>query len=289
MNMQISVAAGLFAVLCYLTGTVLQFRAMGATDSARDGRDKAVLLAGAAAVAAHGLSAWGVLHGADGYRFGIAQISTSLTAAVSLLLLISSLRRPLSALFLGLFPLAAAAILVSLLLESDYPATRLGPGLAGHVLISMLAYSLFTIAALQALFLAYQNRRLKTTYSGSGGVTGGMASSAAKGIADRMMARLPALEDMEALLFELLWAGQLLLSLGILAGFLFGGDLWSHAGVIHKTFFSLLAWLVFAALLWGRHQAGWRGPTAVRYTLTGFALLLLGFYGSKFVLEYIFG
>ena len=92
---------------------------------------------------------------------------------------------------------------------------------------------------------------------------------------------------MEAFLFELLWAGQLLLSVGIIAGVLFMDDIWSMDGIIHKTFFSILAWCVFAVLLWGRHQQGWRGRTAIRFTLSGFSLLLVGFYGSKIVLEYM--
>jgi ABC-type uncharacterized transport system permease subunit len=55
----------------------------------------------------------------------------------------------------------------------------------------------------------------------------------------------------------------------------------------HKTIFSLMAWLVFAVLLWGRHFSGWRGKLALRYTLSGFALLVLGYMGSRFVLEVI--
>ena len=259
--------AGLFAIILYSVGTALQ-----AWDAKETGRGRTVTITAALAVVAHGLSAWGVIYDGEGFRFGIVHISTVVTAAVSLLVLLSSLQKPLQPLFLGLFPLAAIAILASLLFDSDYPATQLNSGLAGHIMLSILGYGFFTIAALQAGFLALQNHHLKS---------GHIHSTAP------LLNRLPSLEAMETLLFELLWAGQLLLSLGILAGFVFVDDLWSHAGVIHKTFFSITAWLVFAALLWGHHQAGWRGPTAVRYTLSGFALLLLGFYGSKFVLEYI--
>ena len=92
---------------------------------------------------------------------------------------------------------------------------------------------------------------------------------------------------MEVFLFELLWVGQVLLSLGIVAGLLFIDDIWGLDGVIHKTVFSLLAWIVFAVLLWGRHRLGWRGNTAIKGTLSGFALLIVGFYGVKFTLEYI--
>ena len=141
--------------------------------------------------------------------------------------------------------------------------------LASHVLISILAYSFITIAALQAGFLAYQDRQLKQ------GQTGGLIS------------KLPSLQDMEAFLFELVWVGQALLSLTIATGCLFFGDIWGADGVIHKTVFSLLAWFVFAVLLWGRHQLGWRGQTAIRGTLSGFTLLIIGFYGVKFALEYL--
>ena len=135
------------------------------------------------------------------------------------------------------------------------------------MLLSILAYSVITIAALQALLLAYQNSRLKHHHPGG------------------LLSKLPPLQDMEALLFELLWAGQGILSVAIVAGFVFFDNIWGVNGVIHKTFFSLLAWVVFAILLWGRSQLGWRGVTAIRFTLSGFVLLILGFYGSKFALQ----
>ena len=77
-----------------------------------------------------------------------------------------------------------------------------------------------------------------------------------------------------------------MLSLAIAAGFAFVTDIGTQ-GLAHKMFFSLMAWVVFAGLLIGRHRLGWRGKTAIKGTLTGFAFLLLGFYGSKFVLEFI--
>ena len=169
----------------------------------------------------------------------------------------------------NLFPLALFCIVASIAIDSRYPPTQLSSGSASHVLLSIVAYSVITIAALQALLLAYQNNRLKHHHPGG------------------LLSKLPSLQDMESLLFELLWAGQLFLSLAIAAGFLFFDNIWGIDGVIHKTFFSLLAWCVFAALLWGRIRLGWRGPTAIRFTLSGFGLLILGFYGSKFALEYL--
>lgn len=265
--MQLTVISGLFAVLFYLMGSV--FQGLSFT-SGKDSRHL-VLGLGFLAVCAHAVSAFHVIKTANGYHFGISEISTLIAVSVSLLVLVSSLRKPLHNLFIGLFPLAIIAIVLSLTVRSNFPPTNLSVGLASHVLLSILAYSFITIAAAQAAFLAYQNHQLKHGHAGG------------------LVSKLPPLQDMEQFLFELLWVGQVLLSLGIVAGLLFIDDIWGRHGVIHKTFFSILAWIVFAVLLWGRHQLGWRGVTAIRGTLSGFGLLIVGFYGSKIALEYILG
>ena len=271
--MQLTLIAGIFAIALYSTGFALQlFRlASGGNVGLVAVNRQPVFVVGGLAVVAHATSASGVIYTSTGYHFGIVEISTLIAASISLLVLTSSLRKPLDNLFLGLFPLAVVAIILSLTVSSDYPPTDLSAGMASHVLISILAYSFMTIAAVQAGFLAYQNYQLKNGHAGG------------------FLQRFPPLQAMEVLLFELLWLGQLLLSLGIVAGFVFINDIWGRDGVIHKSFFSALAWVVFAVLLWGRHQLGWRGATAIRGTLSGFALLLVGFYGSKFALEYLVG
>ncbi len=263
--MQVTLISGLFAVFFYLMGSVFQgmnFRSNKETRSQ-------VFLFGALALLAHGISAYGVIVSIDGFHFGLFEISTLITLSISLLVLISALRKPLEILFLGLFPLAIISIIASLAIRSDYPPTNMSTSLASHVLVSILAYSLITIAALQAGILAYQDHQLKHGHAGG------------------LVRKLPSLQAMEAFLFELLWVGQLLLTLTIATAFLFFDDIWGIDGVIHKTVFSLLAWVVFAVLLWGRHQLGWRGRTAIRGTLGGFALLITGFYGVKIALEFL--
>ena len=278
--MPISTISGLIAVLLYLTAYFLQSRqlSLGSESAGRNQRqqspsethagNRAVMILGLLAVLAHGWSAYHLIYASDGYHFGIVQISTLISASMSLLIILSSYNKPLGNLILGLFPLAILCIILSLSIESRFPAQTITPGIATHILLSILAYSFFTIAALQAAFLAFQNHQLKHHQLAS------------------VIKRFPPLQDMENFLFQLLWTGQILLSLGIVVGFLFVDDIWAE-GLLRKTFFSLLAWLVFAVLLGGRHQLGWRGNTAIRGTLSGFALLILGFYGSKFVLEYI--
>ncbi len=257
--------AGLFAVVCYVIACALQVRRLRSGAAART----PVLCAGLAAVAAHAVSAWETVRVPGGFQFGIAQTSTLIALAITSLALASSLRKPLDNLFIGLFPLAIATIALSLVAGGSFPTTNLGAGSGSHVLLSVLAYGFISIAALQAVFLSWQNHRLK------------------HGRAGGLLTRLPPLQDMESFLLELLWAGQVLLSLAIIAGIFFIDDVWALDGIIHKSFFTTLAWLLFAVLLWGHHRLGWRGTTMIRGTLTGFSLLLVGFYGSKFVLEYV--
>ncbi len=264
--MPLTVLSGLIAIVFYLLGSIFQAQNILGQKNKRN----QVFLVGFIAVFAHAISAISVIKTPSGYHFGLFEISTLIALSVSLLALISSLRKPLENLLLGFFPLAIISIIASLAIRSSYPPTNIGVGLASHILISIIAYSMMTIAAMQAGFLAYQNHQLKHHH------------------ASGLLRKFPPLQDMEVFLFELLWVGQILLSLGIIAGFMFVEDIWTQRGLLHKTFFSILAWAVFTALLWGRHQLGWRGNTAIRGTLIGFTFLLLGFYGSKFVLEYVF-
>jgi len=265
--MPITMLSGVAAVALYLISLGLQGQAVK-NRSVRITTRGTVLVLGLLAVIAHTISAWSLIARDDGYHFGMFEISTLLFAFISLIAILSSIRNPRGQLILGVFPFAALVIILSLLIQSSYPAQQLSTGLVAHVLASILAYSLVTLAALQALFLAFQNYQLRHHRAAS------------------VIHRFPPLQDMERLLFELLWTAQVLLSLAIVAGFLFVSD-WAIQGLAHKMFFSILAWTVFAGLLWGRYQLGWRGNTAIRGTLIGFTLLLVGFYGSKFVLEYI--
>ncbi|KTC32266.1 cytochrome C assembly protein [Pseudomonas sp. ABAC21] len=96
----------------------------------------------------------------------------------------------------------------------------------------------------------------------------------------------PPLQTMESLLFGFLWAGWTLLSLSLISGWLFVENLFAQH-LVHKTLLACLAWVVFSVLLWGRNRLGWRGHKAIRWTLAGFCLLMLAYFGSKLVREYI--
>ena len=141
-----------------------------------------------------------------------------------------------------------------------------------HILIAMAAYSLFTIASLHVLLMALLERRLHD------------------GTLPQALRRLPPLLAMEGLLFRIIWAGFILLTLTLASGVVFSEELFGRAAKLnHKTVFGVLSWIVFALLLGGRFVYGWRGRVAVRWTLAGFLMLVLAYIGSKFVLEVILG
>ncbi len=170
-------------------------------------------------------------------------------------------------------PLAALGVLLPLLAPEPRPlpntelfAFRI------HLLIAIVAYSLFTIASLHVLLMTLLERHLHQ---------GGMPA---------VLQRLPPLLTMEAMLFRILWTGFVLLTLTLVTGVLFSEELFGKAAKFnHKTVFGFASWLIFAALLGGRYAYGWRGRVAVRWTLAGFFTLVLAYIGSKFVLQVILG
>lgn len=166
---------------------------------------------------------------------------------------------------------AAVAVLVPLILPSVHPLAHTEmPVFKAHLLAAMLAYSLFTIAALHALLMTVLERRLHHSAVSS------------------VLTRLPPLLVMEKMLFQLVWAGFTLLSVTLFSGIVFSQELFGQSVTFtHKTLFGFISWGIFAALLMGRHLYGWRGRMAIRWTLTGFAALFLAYIGSKFVLEII--
>lgn len=92
---------------------------------------------------------------------------------------------------------------------------------------------------------------------------------------------------LERLTFRFVAAGFVLLSATLLAGAWFADQLQGGWTWNHKTVFSVLSWLTLAVLLWGRWQLGWRGRIAARMLYLGAGLLLLGYVGSRFVLEVV--
>lgn len=261
----ITLSANLLAILIYTVAAIYfgsQFARQKSFQSSR--------LIGTAALGliAHGIGVYGISVTGNSFNFSIFSAFSLIFWVVNAIVLVSSLKKELQNLFLLLFPLSAISVLISISLNNPEWQHSLTYTIAAHVIPALLAYSLLTIASLQALILAYQNRALKNKSR----------------IANARL--LPPLQTMEALLFELLWVGEILLTLAILSGFYFLEDMFAQH-LVHKTVFALSAWLIYALLLWGRHQMGWRGNKAIRWALAGFICLMLAYFGSKLVLDIV--
>ena len=202
-------------------------------------------------------------------QIGFLNAASVITFFVVSVLLISGRSKPLHSLFAFVFPAAAAIMMVAVLAPEDYVPRLYPPGLVLHVFLSMLAYSVITIATVLAILLDIQNRQLHGHHLDS-----------------RLNRFLPPLQTMERLLFEWLMIGFVLLTGSMISGGLFVENLFAQH-LVHKTVLTIIAWFFFATLLFGHHYLGWRGSVASRLTIIGFVCLMLAFFGSKFVLEYV--
>jgi ABC-type uncharacterized transport system permease subunit len=157
--------------------------------------------------------------------------------------------------------------------------------LAAHLVVALAAYALLTIAALHALLMTALDRWLhQNDLAATSAIKPGLWGRTQ----DAVLGRLPPLLTMERLLFRLVTAGFVLLSLTVLTGVVFSEALFGRPMQFdHKTVFTMISWFIFAALLAGRHFRGWRGRVALRWTLSGFVAMLLAYVGSRFVLEVI--
>jgi ABC-type uncharacterized transport system permease subunit len=203
------------------------------------------------------------------FNFSLFSTASMVSALVALLLLLASLTKPVEKLGIAIFPLAAIMLGLDMCFPEKLRSLQTYSWEMGtHVLSSVIAFSLLNIAALQAVLLAIQERQLKNHQP------------------KKFILRLPALQTMESLLFQMLAMGLVFLSVSLVSGVAFIDDLFAQH-LAHKTVLSIIAWLIFSALLLGRLRYGWRGQTAIRWTIAGFILLLLAYFGSKLVLEII--
>lgn len=187
---------------------------------------------------------------------------------VAALTCVVNFTRPVAALGVIVFPLAAILLALDVFAAPPTSPQPLGWQIKLHAGFALIAYGVLTIAAVFALLLAVQERALRHRRF------------------DAILRALPPLTLTEALLFRLIAAGFVLLTLTLLSGILFVENLFAQH-LIHKTVLSIIAWVVFGILLLGRRLRGWRGRRAVNLALAGYVLLLLSYFGTKFVLELV--
>jgi ABC-type uncharacterized transport system permease subunit len=244
--------------------------------------ERAALLA---PLALHAYLLYAELFAPPELRFGFAQaLSTMLWLAV-LIYWFESLFFSLDGMQPPVLALAALAVPLPALFPGRASAMAASFEFKVHLAMAMLAYSLFTIAILHALLMALLERRLH----GSAAARAALPVEGA-GLLSGPLTALPPLLTLERLLFRMIAAAFVLLTLTLASGSVFSESMFGRAlRFDHKTLFAVLSWATFAALLAGRYLYGWRGRVALRWTLSGFVMLLLAYIGSRFVLEVVLG
>ena len=190
----------------------------------------------------------------------VLSLMTWLSALVALLIALRI--KVLDNLSLFLYPVAIIVILLASLSNAHYimpMADR--PKELIHALLSILTFAVLVLAAMQALILSIQNSLLHSNRFA-------------------ILNRLPPLESMENVLFQLIWAGFVLLTTVLISSWLFFPDKMMTL-FFDKTLLSLAAWIIFAVLLLGRSCLGWRGGIAIKWTLGGMIVLCIAYFGTR--------
>jgi ABC-type uncharacterized transport system permease subunit len=261
--------SGFLVVLLYLVAAAAALHA-ARREAPRAAFQEPVLYLAAAALVAHGAWLADTLRPEGGLSLGIADSASMMGLAIGAggtLAVFAPRFRTVAAACLGIAALLAAG-------TGSLPAPQEiatgGWPLAVHVVLAMGSAGMFAVAAVLVAMLAAQDAALRAGRAGG------------------WRATLPPVESLEHALFSVIGIGTAALTVAILAGLLFVTDLFAQH-LVHKTVLAIVAWAIFACLLAGRWRFGWRGRKAARYTIAGFVVLAVAYFGSKFVLEIVLG
>lgn len=260
-----SILVGSISVLSYTIATILIFKEL---ITRCEQHRNSICLAWLGTLL-HGLYISQIFQRFNGFNFSFFNAAALVALFIVLLLLIAALDKPVEKLGIAIFPMAAILLGLDMIFpEKSHPISTENWEMTIHILSSIIAFSLLNIAALQAVLLAIQDQQLRSHNP------------------KRLITALPPLQAMETLLFQMIGTGLFFLTVSLFSGFLFIEDLFAQH-LVHKTVLSMIAWIIFSSLLLGRMRYGWRGNLAIQWTLIGFVLLLLAYFGSKLVLELI--
>ncbi len=259
--------AFVIASMAYIAATLYIGWALTTNNTIHNGISLGLLLLG---MVAHATLLYPYIVTLYGLNFNLFNVLSLISLFFLLFYVLFSLHRPIVSLGILAAPTALIGMIVGFMGRAPYqPLTDVSMGLEAHIILSFSAYCVLLMAAVQALFLRLQIRELKH-----------------KSIHRFWVDKLPSLQTMESLLFDMILVGFVLLSIALGLGFIYVEDLFAQH-IVHKTVFSVLSWLLFGLLLLGNWRGGLRGKRAANMTFYAFILLAIGFVGSKFVLEFL--
>lgn len=240
--------------------------ALEGASSGLKGWERAAILA---PLALHGWLLYEATLAAPELRFGFALALSAMLWLAVLIYWVESLFFAL----VGMQPLVLGAAGIVAALPLGFPgriiASGSSPGFKLHLMLAIIAYSVFTIAILHAALMALADRLLHNKLKGPA-------------------AHFPPLLAIEQMFFRLVAVAFVFLSATLATGMMLSDTLFGRPlRFNHETVFAVLSWFTFAVLLWGRVVHGWRGRTALRWTIAGFVMVVLANIGTAFVLEVI--
>lgn len=241
------------------------------------GRVRRICLLGA--IALHGIALErAVLHGGSLHLGWALALSVAIWLGM-IVFWLESLTMRIDGLLLILLPAATlSTVLAALFPHSHLIDHANNDWLRIHLIIAFIAYGLITVAAMQAILMATLDRYLHRP----------VEQAEQRSSISRALESLPPLLVQEHVLFRLIWFGFVMLTLTVITGVIVSMGISNYPFPLdHKTIFTLLAWVTFGVLLIGRYARGWRGRQALRWTLVGFAFVVLAYTGSRFVLDVI--
>jgi len=229
---------------------------------------KAVMVASALAVIMHGFVLSNAIFTVDGLNLSLTNVISLINWIIALAFTITMLRLKVIIVVPVVYACSILSVALLWLLPPQYIINfEKHPEILAHVVLSLIAYSALMIAALYAIQLWFIQNKLKRKQ---------MIMSPA----------MPPLMTVEKQLYHLILIGFMLLSLSLVTGFIFLEDMFGN-GQGHKATLSIMAWIVYAIMLWQQYTVGCRIRTAVIYSLSGAGLLSLAYFGARIVKELI--
>ena len=258
-------------VVLYSLASLLAIRSLvKPTAALGSAQHRVLLLALISSLLFHGILLNLKIFTASGLNLSFGPAMSLVMWVITMLYLLTSLLRAATNMGAIILPLNIVTVIIAILLPSRTIIESNTPLMQIHIAIAVLAYGLLALAGVQALFVNSQEKALHAHQ------------------AKRINLHLPPLETMEALLFNMLWGGFILLTLTLISGIFFSEEIFGKKLVInHHILLSAGAWVVFGTFLFGHWRWGWRGRNAVHWTIGGLSLLVLGYFGTKFVLEFL--
>ncbi len=210
----------------------------------------------------------------SGFSMSLGHSISLVALVVTTIFVLISMVRATTNLGLAILPTAILALLAGRWLNPAHEAINIAhPGFEWHIALGILTFAVLSLAFAQSLLILVQEKQLKSHHQRQTRVS---------------LVALPALQSMETLLFQILWLGFVVLSITLALGLLVNR---SEYGIVllfnHHIVLTLLTWLAYAILLFGRHFFGWRGRQASIYTIICYSLFLIGYFGPRIVRELI--